>query len=95
MYLTVLYSGTYLLCCQTGVCEFPKEYLLSMFEEMVIKREFAVKRGRRDTYKTSKTEMLILFHICMFVWRRLGFVNQLSYFRGSTVSVLLQMPTSY
>jgi len=46
-------------------------------------------------YKTSKTEMLILFHICMFVWRRLGFVDQLSYFRGSTVSVLLQMPTSY
>jgi len=46
-------------------------------------------------YKRSKMEMLILFHVCMFVWRRLGFVDQLSYFRGSTVCVLLQMPTCY
>jgi len=44
-------------------------------------------------YKTSNMEMLILFHICVFVWKRLVFVDQLSYFRGSTVSVLLQMPT--
>jgi len=46
-------------------------------------------------YKTSNMEMLILFHICMFVWKRLDFVDQLSCSRGSTVSVLLQMPTCY
>jgi len=32
-------------------------------------------------YKTGNVEMLILFHICMFVWKRLGFAGQLSYFR--------------
>jgi len=50
MYLTVLYSRTYLSCCQTSVYEFPKEYLLSMFEEMVIKRAFAVKREDEEIY---------------------------------------------
>jgi len=36
MYLTVLLSRTYLLRCQTSVYEFRKEYLLRVFEEMVI-----------------------------------------------------------
>ena len=44
MYLAVLYSQICPLCCQTSVCEFPTEYLLSVFEDMVIRRAFAVKR---------------------------------------------------
>jgi len=49
MYLTVLLSRTYLLPCQTSVYEFRKEYLLRVFEEMVIKRAFAVKREDEET----------------------------------------------
>jgi hypothetical protein len=55
MYLTMLYSRTYLFFCQTSVYEFPKEYLLSMFEEMVIKRAFAVNREYEEIFTKRVT----------------------------------------